>query len=232
MKKKWGTSPFVLAALLVAPAIALAQGCRVLDPELQDTYAGPCVNGLAEGMGSAFGKAEYHGELKAGRKHGKGLKIWPNGDRYEGEFVEDRKEGKGTYLWGAGPWQGERYEGAYLNDRRHGPGTYRYRSGDVYSGPWENDIATGPPTPMMQAQGKHEEEARVAVAKAGARVCRELPVGIANRDWIRGTVVAVAEGKVGVRIDDAGRSPQIVGGVPVQRGDVLWDAPSAWTPCL
>ena len=229
MKKNWGPSLFSL--LLLAPAVALAQACRVLDPELQDTYAGPCVNGLAEGMGSAFGKAEYHGEFKAGHKHGKGMKLWPNGDRYEGEFVQDRKEGKGTYLWGQGPWQGERYEGAYLNDRRHGLGTYRYRTGDVYSGPWQNDIATGPPTPMMQAQAKHEEEAQAAV-KQGARVCREMPVGIGNRDWVRGVVVGVADGKVGVRIDDPGHNPQIIAGKPVQRGDVVWDVPSSWTPCL
>jgi len=94
----------------------------VIDPELRGSYAGPCVNGLAEGQGVAAGTAEYRGEFKAGRKNGKGAKTWPSGDRYEGEFVEDRKEGVGAYTWGRGPWQGERYEGSFLNDRRQGFG--------------------------------------------------------------------------------------------------------------
>src|SRR5205807_8657360 len=64
-------------------SIAQAQECRVLDPELQGRYAGPCVNGLAEGQGSARGAAQYEGGFKAGRKHGKGVKTWPNGDRFE-----------------------------------------------------------------------------------------------------------------------------------------------------
>lgn len=232
-------SPFLNRALtltflvlLALPGTLAAQACRVLDPELQNVYAGPCVNGLAEGFGSAVGTAEYRGEFKAGRKHGKGVKAWPSGDRYEGEFVEDRKEGTGVYLWGRGPWAGERYEGAYRNDRRHGFGVYRWQTGDDYAGPWENDVATGPPTPMMQARARFEQEALRALGREGAKVCRELPIGIGAHDWVRGTVVAVSEGKVGVRIDDLGRYPHAIAGAPVQRGDVVWDAPSFWTPCL
>ena len=52
---------FVLLALP-----ALAQECRVLDPELQGSYTGPCVNGLAEGRGAASGLATYEGEFRAG----------------------------------------------------------------------------------------------------------------------------------------------------------------------
>jgi hypothetical protein len=208
------------------------QECRVLDPELRGSYAGPCVNGLAEGEGSAVGTAEYQGEFKAGCKHGKGAKTWPNGDRYEGEFVEDRKEGVGAYTWGRGPWQGERYEGSFVNDRRHGFGVYRYATGDVYTGPWERDLATGPPTPMMQARAKFEQEARAAVAKEGQKVCREMPVGIALRDWVRGVVVAVAPDKVAVRIDDPGKHAHVLANVETRQGDVVWDAPQAWTPCF
>src|SRR5690606_15751370 len=94
-----------LGAAALTPHEAAAQSCRVLDPELQEVYAGPCVNGLAEGFGHASGIAEYSGEFKAGMKHGRGTKRWKNGDRYEGTFVEDRKEGTGTYVWGRGPWE-------------------------------------------------------------------------------------------------------------------------------
>jgi len=217
--------------LLAAPPLAAAQACRVLDPELQASYAGPCVNGLAEGEGSASGTAQYRGAFKAGRKHGKGEKRWPNGDAYEGEFVEDRKEGYGVYAWGAAPWSGERYEGDFVNERRHGFGVYRWPSGDAYAGPWESDVMTGPPTPMMEARIKFEAQARAAVAREGQKVCREMPVGIALADWVRGTVVAVSAERVGVRIDDAGRYPHRITGVEARTGDVLWDLPQGWTPC-
>src|SRR5687767_8279771 len=87
-----------------------ATGCKVLDPELQGSYDGGCVNGYAEGRGEARGRATYIGAFSAGRKHGKGVKTWPaTGDRYEGDFVEDRKHGTGTYAWGSrSPAAGER----------------------------------------------------------------------------------------------------------------------------
>jgi hypothetical protein len=217
--------------LLGLGSVAHGQQCRVLDVELQESYRGPCVDGLAEGYGSARGTARYEGEFKAGRKHGKGLKVWPNGDRYEGDFVEDRKEGAGVYTWGRGPWAGERYEGEYAGDRRHGRGTYRWPSGDVYAGRWDNDAIAGPATEMMVARAKHLEEARAAIEKIGQKVCREVPVGIGERDWVSGVVVALTEDKVGVRLADPGRHPHIVGGVELRRDEVTWDAFEAWTPC-
>ncbi len=207
-------SVYVPVFLFLA-GLAHAQGCRVLDPELQASYSGPCVNGLAEGKGVADGTAHYEGDFKAGMKHGKGVKTWANGDRYEGDFVEDRREGRGVYTWGRGLWAGERYEGEYANDRRNGTGTYRYASGDVYTGPWKDDVAMGAPTEMMQARAKFEQESLAAVGKPGTKVCREVPVGIGGRDWQRGVVEAVQDGRVGVRI---GR-------------DLLWSSPTDWTPC-
>jgi hypothetical protein len=226
------TPIFLFPIFLLLSSVAQAQQCGVIDPELRGSYAGPCVNGLAEGQGTASGTAEYRGEFKAGRKNGKGTKTWPNGDRYQGEFVEDRKEGVGAYTWGRGPWQNESYEGSFLGDRRHGFGVYRYATGDVYAGPWERDLATGPPTPMMQARAKFEQEARAAVAKEGRNVCREMQVGIGGRDWIRGVVVAVAPDRVAVRIDDPGKYAHVLANVEARQGDVVWDVPQAWTPCF
>lgn len=225
----WALTPIFLA-LFALPAFA--QTCRVVDPELQASYAGPCVNGLAEGEGSAIGTAEYSGGFKAGMKHGRGVKTWPSGDRYAGEFFEDRKHGVGAYTWGRGPWAGERYEGAYRHDRRHGFGVYRWPTGDVYAGPWVEDAMTGPPTAMMLARMKFEEEARAAVARQGQKVCRRMEVGIGGSDWVRGEVVGVSADKVAVRIDDAGTHPHVIANVEARRGEVLWDAPQGWTPCL
>lgn len=211
--------------LLLLATVAQAQTCRVLDPELQGTYAGPCVNGLAEGEGMASGSAEYRGAFRAGRKHGHGVKTWPNGDRYEGEFAADQKEGYGSYRWGKGPWEGERYDGSFAADRRQGHGTYWWPSGDVYDGPWEADRPTGPGTEMMRARARHAAEALAAVAKVGQKVCREMPAPGGGRDWVRGVVVGIEGEHVGVRIDEPGAHAHF------PRGDTVWDLARAWTPC-
>ena len=217
---------WALAAVMALASVAAnAQPCKVLDPELQRTYGGPCVNGLAEGEGVAAGSAEYRGGFKEGRKHGKGVKTWPNGDRYEGGFAADAKDGYGSYVWGRGSWEGERYDGEFAADRREGYGIYWWPSGDVYAGPWQGDRPTGPATEMMRARAIAAAEARAAVAKRGQHVCREMRVGIAGREWVRGVVVDIEGEHVGVRIDDPGRHQ------PLPRGDVVWEAASAWMPC-
>jgi hypothetical protein len=216
------------------PMSANAQStCGVLDPELAGLYQGGCKDGLAEGHGEARGTAEYSGDFHAGRKHGKGVKIWSSGDRYEGEFVEDRKEGIGTYTWGVrGPAAGERYSGAYVNDRRQGYGVYEWPSGDRYAGQWSGDAVAGTPTPMMIARARAKTETLAAVGKPGTKVCRALPVGIAVRDWVRGDVTAVDAERIAVRITDPGRQPHVIDGQPLAKGATLWSAAEQWLPCL
>jgi len=223
-----------IAAAALFPLGASAQSaCRVLDPELAGIYRGGCEGDLAEGYGEAKGTAEYRGEFHAGRKHGKGVKTWPSGDRYEGEFAEDHKEGIGKYTWSArGLAAGERYSGAYVEDRRHGHGVYEWPSGDRYTGLWANDAITGMPTPMMIARARAKTEALAAVGKPGAKVCRALLVGIAVRDWIRGEVTAVDAERVAVRIDDPGRQPHVIDDRPLAKGMTIWSAGAEWTPCL
>ncbi len=225
-----------LVFALVASAV-FAQtggyGCKVLDPELQGTYAGGCMNGLADGSGEAAGTARYQGVFKAGKKHGKGIKTWPDtGDRYEGDFVEDRKQGTGTYAWGPrSAWAGENYRGAYVGDQRHGPGVYQWHAGDRYSGPWEYDNATGPATPMMLARARTYVEAKAAVARPGIKVCREMTVGIATREWIRGVVTGFDDNGVTVRIDDAGQMGHVIRGNPINKGTLVTDDFPHWMPC-
>src|SRR3954468_21107818 len=227
-----GNKAFLMSVLSLLAGVAQAQSCRVLDPELQAEYTGPCANGLAEGAGIARGRAEYRGEFHAGMKQGRGVKTWPNGDRYEGDFVEDRKEGVGAYSYGRGPSTGESYEGEWLADRRHGYGEYRWPTGDVYRGPWEQDRLTGPPTPMMQAGSRLAAEAGHALAQNGQKACKELEVGIGDRDWIRGVVVDHPDSQRAVRIEDAGRMLHVLGGVEVEPGVVVVGNPTAWTPCF
>lgn len=71
-----------------------------------------------------------------------------------------------------------------------------------------------------------------AVAKRGMRVCREMQVGIAERDWVRGVVVEAEGRRVAVRIDEPGRFEHTVNGVKVTRRAIVSDDAVAWTPCL
>jgi len=206
--------------------------CKVLDIEVQESYSGGCKDGLAEGVGTAKGIAEFHGEFKAGMIHGKGVKTWPNGDRYEGSFVEGRKEGTGKYTWGPGTqWAGESYEGGYENDMRHGFGTYHWSSEKFYSGPWQNDQLAGPGSAMQLARVKFEQESYAALSKSGTRACREIRTGPREREWIKGFVVDAKEGNIAVSIDEPGTRPQVVAGVEVRKGAVVWEAATAWVPC-
>ncbi|MDW8468732.1 MAG: hypothetical protein RML56_06855 [Burkholderiales bacterium] len=232
LTRLWAPAAACVAALLAPPAPAAE--CRVHDPELQGTYVGGCVGGLADGVGHAVGAAaEYRGEFKAGMKHGKGVKRWfASGDIYEGEFAEDRRHGFGVYTWGPrSPWAGERYRGGFVNDRRHGYGTYTWPWGDSYTGPWENDAIVGPPTPMMQARAKTRAALVAALRTPGLRVCREMPVGIAQREWIRGTVIESQGERIAVRIDDPGRHDHVLQNVPLEQGLIVWDAIEGWLPC-
>ena len=208
--------------------------CKVQDPELQGTYRGTCANGAAEGTGEAWGIAYYRGEFKAGRKHGKGMKIWPDtGDRYEGTFTEDRKEGTGTYAWGSATlWANERYSGEYLDDQRHGKGVYTWPSGERYEGTWANDQPTGTLTSNMRARINAYVAATTASNRVGIRVCQDRTVGIGVRESIKGTVIASDGGTITVHIEDPGQLGHQLQGRTVTRGERFKEPPYRWKPCL
>jgi hypothetical protein len=74
--------------------------------------------------------------------------------------------------------------------------------------------------------------ARVAVSKVGAKVCRKVSIGISESDWIRGEVKEVGGNKIRVQIENPGRFPETLGGVPVAKGALIWDTALLWAPCI
>lgn len=82
------------------------------------------------------------------------------------------------------------------------------------------------------AQALHERAMRAAIGRPGVTICRQLQVGIAERDWVRGEVVEVQGHLIAVRIDEPGRFPHILKGVSYHQGAMVWSAPALWTPCL
>lgn len=91
-----------------------------------------------------------------------------------------------------------------------------------------------PARPAFDAQlarNVNDTATRAAVAKSGAKVCRQMQVGIAERDWVRGVVTEISGDAIGVRIEDPGRFPQSLNGTPLARGALVQDSAAAWTPC-
>ena len=233
----WFAHLFVAGALALPASPGFAQSCRVLDPELQGAYEGGCRDGLADGQGVARGMAEYRGAFRAGKKHGQGVKTWPWGDEYRGEFADDRKQGQGLYAWSSqGAWAGESYRGGFAADRREGEGTYTWADGSRYQGGWASDWPLDAIEPgllaRLQAQARADTEARVAIAQMGARVCRALPVGISEREWVRGRVERVLGDAILVSITESGNIPLTLNHVAVAPGASIWDTASAsWQLC-
>ena len=229
-----------LVALLLSGCAVFGvpqQSCSVLDPDLaQGVYRGGCKDGWADGYGEvgvlekSGGISSYRGGFRAGKKHGKGIKAMPNGDRYEGDFSDDYRHGKGVYVWGDNtPWAGDRYEGEYLRDLRHGWGVFQWGSGDRYEGPWQDDLRKG-----MSVMERRRAQAADAAAKAvqpGAPVCVVEPPDLDNYQRIRGKVESVTGERVQVRIVAVAGAETAYLGKKLKAGDVIEDEAAHWQFC-
>ena len=75
------------------------------------------------------------GGYEAGARAGRGLYIFPNGDRYEGGVAADLPQGAGVYHFAAG---NARLEGAWLAGRCHGWGLLTLGERQIYGAlPWQ-----------------------------------------------------------------------------------------------
>ena len=77
-----------------------------------------------------IGIITYKGDLRNGKKHGRGVQIYADKSRYEGTWKNDMAHGYGKLEFA----NGDVYEGTWLNDKAHGNGTYKHASGLVYKG--------------------------------------------------------------------------------------------------
>lgn len=227
----------IMVLLLLLPQALLAAqaevSCKVLDPALQARYDGPCLNGLAHGLGEAVGtSSRYRGDFVAGRKHGLGVQTWTTGDRYEGGFANDLREGIGEYVWGRGSeWAGQRYRGEYLANLRHGQGSYRWPDGRELSGRWIRDQPSGTLAAQMSATINAYASHIARTSVVGARVCSAVPVGIGGTDVVGGVVRQVEGDRLRVVIDRPGRMAGEINGQPLKIGAEVVDYVEAWVVC-
>lgn len=151
----------LIALFLLATLPAVAQnvqpgwtadprtGCRVWNasPQPNETVAwsGACGDGMAQGRGrlewfeNAILTEHFEGEYRNGKKHGRGVKVWANGNRHDGEWRDDKRNGRGVLVFGKGSrYNGDRYDGEWRDDNQHGRGIYVWASGTRYDGEWRD----------------------------------------------------------------------------------------------
>jgi hypothetical protein len=101
-------------------------------------YDGSYVNGKREGKGIfTFENGDkYEGEWKADQMHGEGIYKYKSAGVYVGNYKEGKMEGQGTFKFKNGDY----YKGSWLGGRREGYGTYIiYSSGAIYEGGFVNN---------------------------------------------------------------------------------------------
>ena len=226
-----------LACLLLAWAPAHAHedaapvSCKVLDPELQQSYTGDCLNGWADGQGLARGAqgAWYRGGFKAGRKSGHGVKLYPNGDAYTGDWANDMRNGEGRYEYGPhSPWRGDAYQGGWRDDKRDGQGTYIFfPSGDRFTATW---VANGTDTVGTATITRRKRVAEVlapVLGKPGTHVCSVTTEGASPQRMAQGVVTDMLDDRLQVRLD----SPAVLQHSTDPTLNPRWESITDWILC-
>lgn len=90
----------------------------------KDWAEGQFKDGELVGQGRFFSNccdSLFEGEFHKGKKHGKGVEVFKNGDRYEGDFKENQFSGKGVMYF----QNGDVYEGGFEEGVFHGQGVLK-----------------------------------------------------------------------------------------------------------
>ena len=138
---------FVYAPLLseTEPAVstpAVSQSAvKTINYSNGDRYRGQIRDGRRHGRGvyTWASGGSYDGEWRNGDFHGRGVRTWANGDRYEGDFVEDKATGRGVYTYA----DGRRYEGDLVDLYFQGRGVMTWPNGNRYEGDFVRNKRTG-----------------------------------------------------------------------------------------
>ena len=106
-----------------------------------DLYHGNMKDGKRNGRGTMHyaDRRKYVGEWKDDKYHGYGVLTHKNRDQYEGYFVNDKYNGQGTYYYA----DGDRYEGEFKDNKYNGQGTYYWDNGNRYEGEFKDDKYNG-----------------------------------------------------------------------------------------
>ncbi|KAH3742614.1 hypothetical protein Pelo_15995 [Pelomyxa schiedti] len=88
---------------------------------------------------SQGGGGSYVGEWKDDEFHGRGVRLWANGDRYDGLWVCGKEHGEGTKAWSR---DGSSFTGLWVNGVPI-KGTRKWPNGDLFEGTFTQDGCRG-----------------------------------------------------------------------------------------
>ncbi len=86
-----------------------------------------------------YGQVAYYGEVRVGKREGRGIMLHASGQVYEGQWRQDRKEGQGYERLA----NGCEYEGLFEDGKFHGLGKYLWTNGQSYEGEWRRGVREG-----------------------------------------------------------------------------------------
>jgi hypothetical protein len=81
----------------------------------------------------------YDGEVKDGKRHGKGKMIYSDNMVYEGEWNDDNRKGRGKLTFPDGSY----YDGEFKDNKMEGNGKMKFSNGVIYEGEWKNSQCDG-----------------------------------------------------------------------------------------
>lgn len=106
-------------------------------------------------------QSSYTGQWKNGKRHGKGIYLYTNGDVYDGLWKNNERHGPdGQYTY-RNP-KAKIFKGHWVEDKKCGYGVMLFTNGDKYKGMWqdnkrEDDRATYTWADGSKHVGKYKE---------------------------------------------------------------------------
>ena len=143
--------PVVPAFLkILTGSLDFRDGARYIGEYIEEKDKSQILHGKGEYISPAF---RYNGEFKDGKKQGKGVYIWVNGDKFDGDFANDQVSGRGRWEFASGDVyvgevlnavmvgkgvlvakNGDKYDGLFADGKPHGQGIYLFANGDKFEG--------------------------------------------------------------------------------------------------
>ncbi len=110
-------------------------------------YEGEMKDGKRNGKGILYspnGKKEYHGEWKDDKRNGRGIEYLENGNKfYDGMWKNDKREGKGI-SYKLSLFENKAYDGEWKNAMKNGKGISYLPNGEKsYEGEWKDNYRNG-----------------------------------------------------------------------------------------
>ena len=82
---------------------------------------------------------KYVGEMRDGKRNGRGTLTWASGNIYVGEFKDDNINGQGTHIF----TDGRKYVGEWKDNKTNGQGSYTFPDGKIIVGEFKDGNVHG-----------------------------------------------------------------------------------------